>query len=326
MRRAAFTLLEMMAVVLLTGMVLTAVVDFYIDLSRANRAALERVRADRRTVAILDRVARDLESAVLVKKPPDLDPLAHPWVFLADGESELGASRLKFVSRGRLPRVSALRESDLEVVAYWLDEREDGSLDLVRWSHPHLPEGLVREFPANDDPAAAVLAHGIAAFGVRLQSETGELLGAWDSSQLVDSSELPMAAEIALALLPETDEGELREPEPLADQPPLDVAIRRVVLPLRPLDLAKQIDPEGAAQQEEEDADEDEEGEEGEEGDEVAGGDEEEACMTVAQCVSLNQALFDGLDAQTRAAIQSMAGLCFRDVAGSLPFPVTGCQ
>jgi hypothetical protein len=250
-------------------------------------------------------------------------------VFLAADEGELGASRLKFASRSRLPRVSAQHESDLEVVAYWLDEQEDGSLDLVRWSHPHLPEKLDREFPAADDPAAAVLAHGVGAFGVRLVGESGEPVGTWDSSLLVDSAELPLAAEISLALLPETDEGAPAEPDPLAADVPLEPYVRRVLLPLRPLDLEKQLDPEGAAQQDEGD-DEDEDDEDGEDGgddsgDQADGGDDE-ACMTVAQCVAVNQALFQGLDAQTQAAIQSMAGLCFRDVAGSIPFPVTGCQ
>jgi type II secretory pathway component PulJ len=326
MRRSGFTILEMLAVVLLTGIVLTAVVTFYINLSRANRAALELVRADRRTVAILDRVARDLEGAVLVMKPAELDPLAHPWLFLADSEGELGASRLKFASRSRLPRVSALRESDLEVVAYWLDEREDGSLDLVRWSHPHLPEGLDRAFPAPDDPAASVLAHGIAAFGVRLQSETGDLLGAWDSSQLVDTSQLPLAAEISLVLLPETDEGAPVEVDPLAaDEKPFEVATRRVLLPLRPLDLAKQLDEDGAAQSEDEDeADEDEDGEEDDE--DLAGDPDDTACMTVGQCVALNQAQFNALPAEAQAVIQSMSGLCFRDVGASLPVAVSGCR
>lgn len=324
--RRGFTLLEMLAVVLLTGVVLTAVVNFYINLTRANRAALELVRGDRRSVAILDRVARDLEGAVLLKKPPELDPLAHPWLFLAEGEDELGATRLKFASRSRLPRASALRESDFEVVAYWLDEREDGSLDLVRWSHPHLPEGLDRSFPPADDPAAMVLAHGVAYFGVRLQGESGEWVGAWDSSQVVESSELPLAAEISLALLPETEDGELREPDPLAADEPLDVAVRRVLLPLRPLDLAKQLDLEGAASADDED-DEDEEDEDVDD-EELAGeaGGDDEACMTVAQCIAVNQALFNGLDAQTQAAIRSMGGLCFRDVTASLPFPVAGCQ
>lgn len=327
MRRAGFTLLEMLAVVLLTGVVLTAVVNFYINLTRANRAALELVRGDRRTIAILDRVARDLEGAVLLKKPPELDPIGHPWLFLAEGEDELGATRLKLASRSRLPRASALRESDFEVVAYWLDEREDGSLDLVRWSHPHLPEGLDRSFPPADDPAAAVLAHGVAHFGVRLQAESGDWVGSWDSSQIVESSELPIAAEVSLVLLPETGDGELVEPDPLAaPEEPLEVAVRRVLLPVRPLDLAKQLDIEGAAgAEEEEEEDEDEEDADDEE---LAGdpGDEESACMTVAQCIAANQALFNGLDAQTQAVIQSMGALCFRDVAASLPFPVAGCQ
>jgi hypothetical protein len=48
--------------------------------------------------------------------------------------------------------------------------------------------------------------------------------------------------------------------------------------------------------------------------------------MTVGQCVALNQSLFQGLDPATQQTIQSMSGMCYRDVAGSVPFPVVGCQ
>jgi prepilin-type N-terminal cleavage/methylation domain-containing protein len=233
-----FTLIEVMAVMLLTGLVLTGVFRFYADLAEASRAASERLRTDRRAAAVVDRIARDLESAVLEKRPAEQDPLGWPWLFLAeDATRELGAQRLKFVSRGRLPRASALRESDLEVVAYFLAPREDGAFDLVRSSHPRLPESLDRSFPRADDPGSAVLSEGVAAFGVRLLSDQGAWLGEWDSSQLVESSELPLAAEIAVALLPGAEDApldaEVEEPE---------LFVRRVLLPLRPLDVAKALE------------------------------------------------------------------------------------
>lgn len=338
MKRAGFTLLEMMAVVVLTGIVLTAAVRFYIQLSTANRAALELVRGERRTVAIQDRVARDLERSVLLKRPQDVeDPLAFPWLFLADTEGTFGATRLKFMTRGRLPR-GAAPESDFEQVAYWLEEREDGSRDLLRWSHPHLPERLDREFPASDDPAVAVLAHGVAEFGVRLVGETGERVAAWDSSQLVASSELPFGAELTLILYAENEDGSLKQEDSrgvealAADEQELPTS-RFVFFRIPPIDLQAQLDPEGAAGVE---------GEEDSDGDGIpdsqdpddtdgpdADGEEEdddEPCMTVGQCISLNQGLFSGLPPETQATIQTMTSMCFRDVAGSFPFPVQGCR
>jgi prepilin-type N-terminal cleavage/methylation domain-containing protein len=324
-RAAGFTLIEMMAVALLTAVVLAAAADFYIDLSTASRAAIERVRGERRAVAILDRVARDLESSVLVKKPADLDPLAHPWLFLAEGAGELGAERLMFVSRGRVPRVSALRESDLERVAYWLHEREDGSQELVRWSNPHLPESLDRNFPAGDDPGAAVLAEGVAAFGVRFLGEAGEWVPAWDSSQLVESSELPLAAEISIELLPEAEDGTPVEVDPAAEaEAEPRIVTRQVLLPLRPRDVEKELNPEAGEDQGDEGDDEDEDAEDGEGEDDGLAGEDGEACVTVAQCIALNQALFDSLEPETQQAIQGMGGLCFKDV--SIGLPVVGCE
>jgi prepilin-type N-terminal cleavage/methylation domain-containing protein len=332
--RRGFTLLEMMAVVLLTGIVLSAAVRFYIQLSIANRAALERVRGERRTVAIIDRIARDLEAAMLMKRPESVeDPLSFPWLFLADEEGTFGATRLKFATRGRVPH-GDLPESDFEVVAYWLAEGADGSLDLLRWSHPHLPERLDRAFPRNDDPEVAVLAHGVAEFGVRLQSDTGELTAAWDSSQLVQSNKLPMAAQITLVLYPENDDGSLKEADPdaEADLEPELPASRWAFLQMKPIDLEAQRDPEGADDAGEEvDPNGDDDGDgipNSEDDDDDGGGDEDdpEACMTVGQCVSLNQAAFNGLPPETQATIQSMSGMCFRDVAGSLPVAVQGCE
>jgi prepilin-type N-terminal cleavage/methylation domain-containing protein len=329
LRRRGFTLLEMMAVVLLTGIVLSAAVRFYIQLSIANRAALERVRGERRTVSILDRIARDLEAAVLVKKPEETDPVEFPWLFLAADEGSFGATRLKFATRGRVAR-GDLPESDFEIVAYWLAEGADGTLDLMRWSHPHLPERLDATFPRNDDPEVFVLAHGVAEFGVRLLSDTGEMTAAWDSSQLVRSSMLPMGAEITLVLFPENEDGSVKDPDAVealaAEAEPALPTSRWAFLHMRPIDLAAQRNPDedgdGAAL---DDEPVDTNGDGIPDSEQEQDGDDE-ACMTVGQCISLNQGLFDGLPPETQATIQSMSAMCFRDVGGSLPFPVQGCQ
>jgi prepilin-type N-terminal cleavage/methylation domain-containing protein len=330
MKRRGFTLLEMMAVVLLTGIVLSAAVRFYIQLSIANRAALERVRGERRTVAILDRIARDLEGAVLLKRPESVeDPLQFPWLFLAADEGDFGATRLKFSTRARVPK-GDVPESDFEVVAYWLAEGEDGTFDLMRWSSPHLPERLDATFPRDDADDVAVLAHGVAQFGVRLTAETGEASAVWDSSQLVRSSMLPLAAEITLELWPENEDGTVKEEdEVLAAAAEGEVPLpssRWAFLRLKPIDLEAQRDPEG-------ESDTDDASEEGEDknnngipDEEEEDGEDSEACMTVGQCIGLNQGVFDSLPPETQATIQSMSGMCYRDVAGSLPVPVSGCE
>ena len=111
---------------------------------------------------------------------------------------------------------------------------DDDQLELLRWSSPQLPEGLDRDFPYDSEDGSALLADGIAAFGVTLIDEAGERSDRWDSSQLVESSELPIAVEIEVAMA--TDDGS--EPVPYR---------RRVLLPVRPLDLVALLDPQAAA-------------------------------------------------------------------------------
>jgi type II secretory pathway component PulJ len=232
--RAAFTLLEVLAVILLTALVIGVALDFSVDLSRASTRATEGTRGVRRAIAVLDHVARDLERTVLMQKPEGADdPIDHPWIFLGEARgSGIGADHLKFVTRGRVPRGTASREADLEVVAYAVRMAEDESLEVVRWSSPHLPERLDREVPDDEDRGAMLLASGLAGFGVTFVDELGERVTSWDSSTLVQSGQLPAAVEIEVALADPDDP----EAEPRTFR-------RTVVLPLRPFDLAELLDP-----------------------------------------------------------------------------------
>ena len=103
-KRKGFTLIEVMAVVALIGFVFFVALNFYTDLTRASTRASNHTRGVRRASAILDRVARDIEGALLLVKPPEMDPFAFPWIFL--GETRLGgdaSERLKFVTRNHDP-------------------------------------------------------------------------------------------------------------------------------------------------------------------------------------------------------------------------------
>lgn len=302
--RLAFTLIEMLVVVLFTGLVLSFAANFYLDISVASQAALERTVGLRRATSVLDRVTRDLEAASLIKKPDAVDPLEHPWLFLAEASGRgVGADRLKFQARNHRPRAALGHESDLMVIAYWLAPAEDGeSLDLLRWTSPQLPESLDRSFPRRDDPGVEVLASEVAVFGVRLQDDSGAWVDVWDSSTLVRSSQLPIAAEVSVALLPEQP-----EPEELAPEPPVPYQ-RSVLMALRPLDLEETL------------------------GAEAEGGEEEGedlACVTVNECASRNQALVDqylSQNPQLAEILESIGGQCWKDHAASLPVPVTNCE
>ncbi len=257
--RRGFTLIEVMAVVAMIGVVFFVALNFYTDLARASQRASDHTRGIRRATAILDRVARDLEGAFLIAKPPEVDPIAFPWIFL--GETRLGgdaSERLKFITRNHIPTRTESAETNLATVAYLVEARPDDSVALYRWISPHLPESLDKSFPRENDPGAFLLAENLAYFGFRFLDENGELRSDWDSSMLLESSSLPLAVDIHVSLVGDltSDEG-----EPSIYQ-------RRVLIPVRPLDLVALADPnhpifgdgEGEQGEDGEDGEEDESG------------------------------------------------------------------
>lgn len=237
-----FTLLEVMGVILVTSMVIGFATDYYIDLSRATARASESTRAIRHATALLDRIARDFESTLLVVKPPDVDPLAHPWLFLAESQiSETGADHIKFVTRNFQPRRSDAHESDLTLVAYSVRPHEDDeTIDLYRWSATQLPESLDRSFPSEDDEANVLLAEGLLEFNVQFSDVApGGMWGGWsenwDSTTMLQSSALPAMVLITVAVaVPDA-----------VDPDDLPRYHKVALLPIRPLDLAAMLTPEG---------------------------------------------------------------------------------
>ena len=257
-RSRGFTLLEMMAVIALTALVLTAAADYYVDLSRAGSEAVEKIQGTRRAARLLDRLAHELEGSVLVVKPPELDPIRHPWLFLAEADdTSAGAQRVKFVTRSHRPASDALREQDLAVVSYVAEDDGDGGIVLWRSASPHLPEELDLSFPREGD-GAQILSEDLAVFGLLFLTEDGEWVARFDSSTLLQSGQLPRAAEIELAFLEQDDLGDWVEGRRYR---------RRVVLPLRALDIEAEIEASGELLGKERDEDETDDEEEDGEGD-----------------------------------------------------------
>lgn len=237
----------MVLVVGITGVAMAG----YLQLSTNSLRAADRTRSVRRAAGVLDRVARDLEAARLVVKPDAVDPLEHPWVFLAEARGGAdGADRVKFVTLGQQPLGGESAASDLAQVAWMTRSAEDGTLDLLRWSLPRLPEGLDRRFPRSDDPGVFLVAEGLEAFSLRFLDAAGEWTERWDSSELVQSSQLPHVVEISVTLAPE-------DPDAPAEGP----FVRSVVLPMPPIDLAARLgqgEPGGRSGEEDDDEREDE--------------------------------------------------------------------
>jgi prepilin-type N-terminal cleavage/methylation domain-containing protein len=257
-KRTGFTLIEVMAVCALIGFVFFVALNFYTDLAHASARASDNTRGVRRASAILDRVARDIEGAMLLVKPPDMDPFAFPWIFLA--ETRLGgdeSERLKFVTRNHNPTRTEAAETNLATVAYTVESRPDDSIALYRWTSPHLPESLDKSFPREGDDGSFLLAEGLQYFGFSFLDEDGELSGEWDSSTLLQSSSLPLAVEIQLSLMADHASDE--------EKPP--VYRRRVLIPIRPLDLAALADPNnpifGTGEDEDSEEGDDEDGKDG---------------------------------------------------------------
>lgn len=266
-QQAGFTLIEVLAVVLMTALLLGVALDFYIDLSNQSVRASEHTREVRRASSILDRVASDFEHALLVRKPEETDPLDHPWVFVAEPRyADQGADRVKFVMR-QLPRYTDGSAADLTMVAYQLRPSEFGEgFELRRWTSPGLPEALDREFPLEGDPDSLLLADGIARFALRFLDENGEWRTSWDSSQLVESSELPLAVEIEVALV---KGGAAASRQLEFGETGATLYARQVSLPVRPLDMQVLLDPETYESD--------------------SAGEETEDDMTLAQCVDFSK-------------------------------------
>jgi prepilin-type N-terminal cleavage/methylation domain-containing protein len=297
--RPGFTLLEVLAVVLLTAVVFTAAVNFYLELSRKSLHAADLTRDVRRASAILDRVARDLEGSVLLVKPKDEDPTQFPWLFLAETRNDrVGADRFKFTTRSHVPRTSERPESDLEVVAYVLRQDDEGTFELVRWSSPQLPDRLDRTFRSDPEDGGLVLARGIEQFGVRFLAENGEWKSTWDSSTELDSSKLPLAAEIGVRL---ADPDRVKE----VDADPASPYTRRVLMPMRPIDfeaILKGDETQNQAKNDGKDDDKD--------------AKDEDTGMTVGECLALNPGLQLPVDPSALASISGQSASSVAKSAG----------
>jgi type II secretory pathway pseudopilin PulG len=261
-RIAAFTLIEVLAAVFLTSLVMSVAISFFVNLSDSTDAAAQKIRQARQALAVLDRVARDLEGAYLLSNSPGLHAQSQSWSFVA--ESEVGDSasdRVRFVSRSYRPRNRLDHGSDLAVISYVLDSADDAAgFDLLRSVSPGLPSDALEEFQADSDESFMVVAERIQHFGLYFMGADREWHETWDSTQAEQSAALPRAARIEIAYLPTLASGADDFDRIDLEEGEMQIYTRQVRLPMQAIDLAAILANASAEddEREEEEDDEDE--------------------------------------------------------------------
>jgi len=216
LREYAFTLIEVLAAIFLTSIIIAFAVGFYINISDSSSRATKIMREGVRATAILNRISRDLDGVALMVKPEEADPLDYPWYFVAESDFAYdGSDRVKFISRNHIPAAGATHSSDLVQVAYQVLVEEDESLSLYRWTAPSLGEGYEPAFPRIDDERNFIVAEGLSSVAFRFLTRDSEWVETWDSTQIERSGQLPMAIEIELSLLAEGKDNEEEEQQEL---------------------------------------------------------------------------------------------------------------
>ena len=242
--RAGFTLLELLIAIGVTAMLVTAAVQAYVSISRAQERALGGQARDHTARVLLDRIERELEGSLLVVRSEEEDRLGHPYLFIGDdrvfGTGDSDALRFITLTPARAP--GAEINGGIRMVSYGLQPGEGEGLDLLRVEEP-LPRGLEKRISLED---GQVVVEQVASFRLRYQNEdTGEWVERWDSTDIALLDQLPEAVEISVQLYePKEDE----QPEPGLEQ-------QRVArLRMRPFDRKQLLRALEDDEDEEEDA------------------------------------------------------------------------
>jgi prepilin-type N-terminal cleavage/methylation domain-containing protein len=245
-QQAGFTLLEILITIAIMSMLITAAVQAFQSITRAEERARAGVGRTRAALVLLDRVERELVGTVLVPQLDEEEPLPQPYVFLAEDRSSSGsnADALRFVTLTASRALASDAKTGPRMISYAVREAEplslgeldgDTPLELVRREDPlhHEPE---QEISAYD---GQVVAENVAGFQLRFQDEsTGTWVGEWDSTAPPNLDEVPLSVEVAVTLWERDATGDLIRGEEYQ---------RLVALPLRPLDF---LPPEAQLQDE----------------------------------------------------------------------------
>ncbi len=273
MRRGSpgFTLLEMLIVVGITALLVTAAVQAHLGIRRAQERVSAGLRRERTAEVFLDRLERELNGTLLVVRPSGVDRLSHPFLFFAEDrfESDVDTAAFRFVTRTPARAGPRALAPGLRMVTYGVFTSEDrGGLDLYRQEDP-LPGGLEKEIAL---PEGQLALDGVSTFRVRYLDDEGGWKEDWDSTDIALLDRLPTEVVVTLALDEESPDGEL---VPGPDH------TRTITLPVRPIDFEKLRGAAEAANDPDSSEDEDDES--------------DPDCFTVKQCADRAIAVITGL-------------------------------
>lgn len=235
-QRAGFTLLEILITIAIMSMLITAAVQAFQSITRAEERARAGVGRARAALVLLDRVERELVGTVLVPQLDPEEPRPQPYVFLAEdrGSGDSDADALRFVTLTASRALASDAKAGPRMISYTtreaeppsLGEPDDGTLlELVRREDP-LHDEPEREISAHD---GQVVAEKVARFQLRFQEESSRTwVGEWDSTAPPNLDEVPVNVEVAVTLWERDATGDLVRGEEYR---------RLVALPLRPVDF-----------------------------------------------------------------------------------------
>lgn len=259
-RASGYTLIEILGAFFIMTIILTLVTGIFVENGRQRAAALGMMNERLASIGAVDQLARDLEGTIFLIDSTDAPPDENPWSFRSEGEGELGAQSVRFVTQNAPATNRGIHASSWVEVVYFLEEDESQSTTLWRWIAPRPPTDAESSFPTSQDEGSMRIALDVDDFGVRFLGPEGDWQSEWDSAYVSPLTPLPVAAEISLRLLRDARLGESEEG---LDMVPGTLHTRRVSLQMPPIDVTALIELDGDS------------------GEEEASG-----CFTVANCMS----------------------------------------
>ncbi len=236
MNRDGFTLIEVMAAVIIMAMLLTFGFQAYQGISNAYTRVSQGTSRERAARIVLDRVERELVGSVLVQREEGADPLLHPYFFWASPRmyAEMEGDELRFVTQTPLGSPGS-RGAGLALVTYGSSPSQSGpGLALLRQEEA-LPPQLAKEIVWT---APQIMVDNVAVFVARFTTEDGQAADGWDSTGVERLDQLPLSLVLTLSLYEQGVDGEFA---------PGPEYTRLVKLPVRPFRLSPG-DAEGGAQ------------------------------------------------------------------------------
>lgn len=228
-RRAesGFTLLEVLAAVVIMSLILTFAFQAYQGISNAYTRVSQGASRDRAADIVLDRLERELVGAVLVQREEGADPLLHPYFFFAAPRmySDTEGDELRFVTQTPL-RSPGGSTTGPALVTYGTAPSQSGpGLALVR-QQEKLPAELAKDVVWTEPQ---IMVDNVAEFIVRYTGEDGQPAENWDSTGVEKLDQLPLSLVLAISLYEEGPDGEMT---------PGPEQTRAVSLPVRPFRLS----------------------------------------------------------------------------------------